>query len=78
VTGRQGRRHKQLLVKEESLDRTVWRTGFERGYADKRMNGVSSRLWKKCVWGGGGGSGVHKVGFVCIDVVTLVPPQDCR
>jgi hypothetical protein len=42
VTGRQGRRHKQLLydlkvrtgfckLKEEALDRTVWRTRFARG-----------------------------------------------
>jgi len=43
VTGRRGRRHKQILydlnakriywkLKEEALDRTVWRTGFGRGY----------------------------------------------
>ena len=43
VTGRQGRTRKQLLYgfkeirgyrtsKEEALDRTVWRTRFERGY----------------------------------------------
>ena len=43
VTGRRGRRRRQLLdaikerwgfwkVKEETLDRTVWRTGFGRGY----------------------------------------------
>jgi hypothetical protein len=43
VTGRRGRRHKQLLVdhketrgywkfKEESLGRTLWRTRFGRGY----------------------------------------------
>jgi len=43
VTGRRGRRCKQLLdglkekrgyckLKEEALDRTVWRTGFGRGY----------------------------------------------
>jgi hypothetical protein len=43
MTGRQGRRHKQLLddlkekrrywkLKEEALDRTLWRTHFERGY----------------------------------------------
>jgi hypothetical protein len=42
VTGRRGRRRKQLLVdvkekrghwkmKEEALDHTVWRTGFGRG-----------------------------------------------
>ena len=42
VTGRQGRGHKQLLdglkemtgyckVKQEALDRTVWRTCFGRG-----------------------------------------------
>jgi hypothetical protein len=41
--GRGGRRHKQLLyhlkekrrywnLKEEALDRSLWRTGFERGY----------------------------------------------
>jgi hypothetical protein len=44
VTGRQGRRRKQLLddlkekrrywkLKEEALDRTQWRTRFGRGYA---------------------------------------------
>jgi hypothetical protein len=43
VTGRKGRRHKQLLddlqetrgygeFKEEALDRTLWRTRFVRGY----------------------------------------------
>jgi hypothetical protein len=43
VVGRQGRRRKQLLddlketrrygnLKEDALDRTVWRTGFGRGY----------------------------------------------
>jgi hypothetical protein len=43
VTGRGGRRHKQLpddlkekrgycKLKEEALDRTVWRTRFGRGY----------------------------------------------
>jgi hypothetical protein len=43
MTGRRGRRHKQLLddlkekrrywkLKEEVLDRTVWRTRFGRGY----------------------------------------------
>jgi hypothetical protein len=40
VTGRRGRRGKQLLdvtrgywkLKEEALDRTLWRTGFGRGY----------------------------------------------
>jgi hypothetical protein len=43
VTGRRGRRRKQLLdalkekrkywkLKEEALDRTVWRTRFEGGY----------------------------------------------
>jgi len=43
VAGRRGRRRKQLLddlkekkgyrkLKEEALDRTVWRTGFVRGY----------------------------------------------
>jgi hypothetical protein len=43
VTGRRGRRSKQLLddlkatkgyckLKEEALDRTVWRTRFGRGY----------------------------------------------
>jgi len=43
VTGRQGRRHIQLLGdlkekrghwkwKEEAVDRTLWRTGFGRGY----------------------------------------------
>jgi len=42
VTGRRGRRRKQLLgdrkekrgywkLKEEALDRTLWRTGFGRG-----------------------------------------------
>jgi hypothetical protein len=43
VTGRRGRRRKQLMddlkerrgywkLKEEALDRTVWRTRFGRGY----------------------------------------------
>jgi hypothetical protein len=43
ITGRRGRRCKQLLddlkeerrywkLKEEALDRTLWRTRFERGY----------------------------------------------
>jgi hypothetical protein len=43
MMGRRGRRRKQLLgdikenkrygkLKEEALDRTVWRTGFGRGY----------------------------------------------
>jgi len=43
VTRRQGRRRKQLLdglngsggywkLKEEAIDRTLWRTGFGRGY----------------------------------------------
>jgi len=43
VTGRQGRRSKQLpdslkerrgywKFKEEALDRTLWRTGFGKGY----------------------------------------------
>jgi hypothetical protein len=42
MTGRRGRRRKQLpddlkakrgywKLKEETLDRTLWRTGFERG-----------------------------------------------
>ena len=42
MTGRRGRRRKQLLddlkvmrecwkLKEEALDRTLWRTGFGRG-----------------------------------------------
>jgi len=43
VTGRRGKRRKQLLddlkkpseywkLKAEALDRTLWRTGFRRGY----------------------------------------------
>jgi hypothetical protein len=43
MTGRRGRRRKQLLdglkekrrywkLKEEALDRSLWRTGFGRGY----------------------------------------------
>jgi hypothetical protein len=43
VTGRRGRRRKQLLdgleesrgyckLKEEALDSTLWRTGYGRGY----------------------------------------------
>jgi hypothetical protein len=43
MTGRRGRRREQLLddlkekrrywkLKEEALDRTVWRTGFGRGH----------------------------------------------
>jgi hypothetical protein len=54
VTGRRGRRRKQLLddvkekrgyckLKEEALDRTLWRTRFRRAYGpvvktDYRMN----------------------------------------
>jgi hypothetical protein len=54
MTGRRGRRRKQLLddleekrrywkLKEEALDRTIWRTRFGRGYGpvvrqDYRMN----------------------------------------
>ena len=43
MTGRRGRRHRKLLddlkerrgychLKEEALDRTVWRAGFGRGF----------------------------------------------
>jgi hypothetical protein len=43
VTGRRGRRHRELLdglkgrrgythLKEEALDRTMWRAGFGRGF----------------------------------------------
>ena len=43
MTGRRGRRSRKLLddvkerrgyshLKEEALDRTVWRAGFERGF----------------------------------------------
>jgi hypothetical protein len=43
MTGRRGKRRKRLLddlkekrrywkLKEEALDRTLWRTGFGRGY----------------------------------------------
>jgi hypothetical protein len=43
VTGRRGRRHRKLLddikerrghshLKEEALDRTIWRAGFGRGF----------------------------------------------
>jgi len=43
VTGRRGRRRRKLVydlkvrrgychLKEEALDRTVWRAGFERGF----------------------------------------------
>jgi hypothetical protein len=57
MTGRRGRRHKQLLddlkekkrywkLKEEALDRTLWRARFGRGYGpvvrqtDYRMNEI--------------------------------------
>jgi len=59
VTGRRGRRRKQLLdeltetreyctLKEETLDHTVWRTGFARGYGavlrqEFRMNENASK-----------------------------------
>ena len=43
MTGRRGRRHRKLLddlkewrgyshLKEEALDRTIWRAGFGRGF----------------------------------------------
>ena len=49
MTGRQGRRLKQLLddlkettgyckLKEEARDRTVWRTGFRRGHATRETD----------------------------------------
>ena len=45
MTGRRGRRRKQLLedvkekrvyrhLKEEAIDRAAWRTGFGRGYGN--------------------------------------------
>jgi hypothetical protein len=59
VTGRQGRRRRKLLddlkerrryshLKEEALDRTMWRAGFGRGFGPvvrqttKRMNQTQS------------------------------------
>ena len=58
VTGRRGRRRRKLLddlkerrvyshLKEEALDRTMWRAGFGRGFGpvvrqtSKRMNEIS-------------------------------------
>ena len=49
MMGRRGRRRKQLLdylkekrvycqLKEEALDRTAWRTGFERDYGPAERN----------------------------------------
>ena len=52
MTGRRGRRSRKLLddvkerrgyshLKEEALDRTVWRAGFERGFGpakDRLLN----------------------------------------
>jgi hypothetical protein len=40
-TGRRGRRRGKLLdglnlIKEEALDRTMWRAGFERGFRPVR------------------------------------------
>jgi len=61
VTGRRGRRSKHLLdgvkekgeywkLKEETLDRTVWRTGFGRGCGPvvKRHHGMNE-LTSWCV-----------------------------
>jgi hypothetical protein len=51
VTGRQGRRCKQLLyhfkeTKEEALSCTVWRTRFRRSYGAvvKTENGINKRI----------------------------------
>ena len=52
MTGRQGRRHKEILndhqemrvylkLTEEALDHILWRTGFGRGY------GPAIRLWNE-------------------------------
>jgi hypothetical protein len=49
VTGRQGRRLRKLLddlkerrgyshLKEEALDRTMWRARFGRGFEDRLLN----------------------------------------
>ena len=62
VTGRRGRRRKKLLdylkerrgychLKEEALDRTMWRAGFGRGFGPvvrqtaKWMNDVGGDIW---------------------------------
>ena len=60
MTGRRGRRRRKLLddlkewrrysnLKEEALDRTMWRARFGRGFetvarqTDKRMNNIRTR-----------------------------------
>jgi len=60
VTGRRGRRSKYLLddvkemgeywkLKEEALDRTVWRTGFGRGYGPVVREHVMNELTSWCL-----------------------------
>jgi hypothetical protein len=60
MTGRRGRRRKQLLddlkekrgywkLKEEALDRTLWRTRFGRGYEPvvrQTAGSMNSKCWK--------------------------------
>jgi hypothetical protein len=66
VTGRRGRRRKQLLdgrgetreywkLKEEALDRTLWRTRFGKGYGPviiytaELINRIIKEIDKPCV-----------------------------
>jgi hypothetical protein len=59
VTVRRGRRRKQLLdelreargyckLKEEALDRTVWRTGFGRGCGPV-VRQTAAWMFQKCI-----------------------------
>jgi hypothetical protein len=64
VTGRRGRRRRKLLddlkerreychLKEEALDRTMWRAGFGRGFGPvvrqtaKRFNEMNDGQWRR-------------------------------
>jgi hypothetical protein len=59
VTGRQGRRHRMLLddlkerkgyshLKEEALDRTMWRARFERGFGPVVRQ--TTKCMKTCIY----------------------------
>jgi hypothetical protein len=73
VTGRRGRKRKQLLddlketrghckLKEEALDRTVWRTGFGSGYGLVRQTAVRMST----------GLCVYRIMNVTIDIIVVV------
>ena len=61
VTGRRGRRQKQLLddlkerrgyshLKEEALDRTMWRGGFGRGFGPVVRQNAEWNEWSLVEW----------------------------